>query len=469
MTSPLRIGDVIDLRIYTTGAGQQAPNTSTPCLIAYHGLTARPLVETFRSVGDMIAAGHGQYSPAVRMAQALAAQPNPPASWKVARRATPPVQAVDLTCLTDTVGKNIRVSIMPPSGVEEVYSRACAGGGIPAEATALAALITAGASAVAGDITATGVGNDVQIRQGVSPITGQIYYFDDLENLDLADVTADPGLAADLTAIRAFDDDWYYAALDSPGKAEQVVLAAQLASTAPQYKCVVLSSQDSAIRNNTALNLALVEYAAGHERTTVWYSSWSMASYPGCALIGQLSTLNPGASVAALRTLVGVTPEGTHSWDLSATQLGYLRAARCNAQLLMGGVGYVDPTAGYMSASRWIDERVLLDWLAGNIPVQVFNDLAQRIQLGGKVPYVDPDAGEFPRGSILKVLGIAEGWGGVVLKGKDGVDHFSYSYTPAASQLTSDKLARVFRGVRFGCLLAGAVQLYKLEGYFLPA
>jgi hypothetical protein len=470
MSGPLRVSDFVALNIYLAEAGQQAPNVSTPMLIAYHGITPGRRVLTYNSLAAMVADGFSVYKPPYLMAAALQAQPNPPTSWKIGRRASAPVFWTNLTCLTDTVGQTIEVTLVAPDGSEHTYTRTCAGGGIPAEATALAALMNVDHGTGGGgstELVFTGVVNDVTVRPGAGAVTGQIFYFKNLKNLDIVNNTADPGLAADITAIRAEDDDWYYAMLDNASLAENTVLATQTASTAPNYKLAMISTQDSTCREGTAGNIMLVTQAATRDRASVWYSPYSMSEYPAVALAGQMSTANPGQTIAAMRALRGVTPAGTRAWDLSLTQMNNIFAARGNVYTTLGSTGVT--VKGTCAALRWIDDRILLDWLAANIPTELYNAMATRVAGGYKVPYTD-EAGEFARGPIVKVLEIAAGWGGVTLKDPaTGVDYFSFSYTPASSQLAADKALRIFRGVRFGCRLNGAVQQYLLEGYLNPA
>lgn len=464
MTVP--ISDYVSLSMTVAAGGLQVPSLKTPLLVAYHANYVERVRE-YTSLPGLAADGFGAGHPAYRMAQALLAQSPCPSSFKVGRRANAPVHAVELTCLTDTVGETITVTIHAPNGSSRSYSRSCAGGGIPAEATALAGLINADVSGygAAGttELLVAAVGNDVQIDPGAGAATGQIFYYSGLRNLDIEDVTPDPagGLAADMTAISAADDDWYAAALDSPSAAEQTVLAT---ATAVAGKSCWLSSQDSTIRNATAGNLALVLQAATRDRAAVFYSPHGMHEYPGICEMSKLITFNPGATTGAYQSLAGVTAAGTNAWDLSAAQLTNCRNARANVYVRAGGIGMVDGRQGVMSASRWMDERLLLDYLSINIPVELASALVARASAGSKVPYTD-EAAAVARGAILKILQPAAAWGAVQLVDPvTGEETFTFSFLPAASQTSANKAARHFDQVVFNVLGTSAAQRYTIAG-----
>ncbi len=459
------VSDYVAMNLSIASAGLQVPELSTAMLMGHHTAYV-DRVREYNSLPGLVADGFSATGPIYRMAQALLSQPVSPSSFKVGRRANAPVMAVDVTMLTDVVGNNITITVTSSNtGNTRTYSQACGGGGLGAEATALAILINADA---AGDgaggtteILVAAAGNDVTFRPGAAAVAGQIFYYSGLRNLDIADVTPDPGLNADIVAIRAEDDDWYGCAIESPSLAEQTELALRIEA---MTKFAWHSSQDSTIREGTAGNLAIVLNAATYQRSMVQYSPHSMAQYPGIAAMSGMITRNPGATTLAYQSLSGVTAAGANAWDLTAAQLANCRTARANVQVVVGGLNLVDGQAGWCSATRWVDERLLLDWLELNIPAELVSAIATAVAGGSKIPYTDA-AANVARGAILKVLGQAAGWGAVVLLDEEtGVDHFTFSHIKAANQLAADRAARNFAGVTFGCLITGATQTYELSG-----
>lgn len=463
MTFP--ISDIVSLSLTIASGGLRAQALSTPMLIGYHAHYA-DRVRSYASLTEMTADGFTAGEPLYLMAQALFGQNTSPKTVKIGRKANATVHNVDLTCLTDAVGQVITVTLTSPAGTTHSVSRTCAGGGIPAEATALAVLLNAagvGGFGAGGttELAFVAAGNDVQVRAGAGAVAGQIFFYSGLRNLDIGDVSADPGLAADITAIRGEDDDWYACAIDSPGALEQAALALAINSLT---KTSWHSTQDSDCRNATAGHLGLVLSAAGYTRAIPVWSPHSMSQYPAVAAMSKMITFKPGATTLAMQELAGVTMAGTNQWDLTTGQLANLRAARMNAYINFGGSGRIDGQAGYCSATRYVDERLTLDYLSLNIPVELANALAARVSGGRKIPYTD-EAAAVARAAIRRVLELAESWGAVVLRDKTtGVNHFTFTATPAASQLAADKAARIFAGCEFGCLITGAAQRFELSG-----
>ena len=469
MTFP--ISDMVSMSISIAAGGLRAPEMSVPILIGYHTAYA-DYVREYHSLTELNADGIVPGRPLYRMAQALLAQTPAPTSFKVGRRTNAPVQVGRITPLTFAAGQTLTITLTAPNGNSRSYSQAAGGASLDAECTALALAINAdpsgfgvgggtGTTEILATAVIAGADNYVSITAGAGAAAGQIFYYSGLRNYDFWDLTPDPGLAADLLLIRAEDDDWYAASLDSPSEAEQLVFATSLAVAG---KSVWLSSQDSLIRNATAGNLALDLLAAGRDRAVLCYSPHSMTEYPGAALMSKMITFNPGATTAANQILAGVTPAGTNPWDLSVAQLANLRAARANAYIVFGGGGCVDPQAGYCSATRYVDERLILDYLQGNIPVELANAVQARVSAGSKVPYTD-EAAAVARAAILKILALAEKWGALILFDKEsGINYFTFSATKAAAQTAGNKAARIFAGCEFGCLVTGAAQQFRLTG-----
>lgn len=469
MTYP--VTDSATLALSVASAGLRAPNQGMSILIGYTLGFAGDLVREYSSLPGMVADGMDVNSPLYKMAGALQSQSPSPTSWKVGRRTTPTVQAITLTVLTDVADSQITVSLVSPdTGIRRDYTRSAVGGGIPAEATALALLMnndpTGFGTLGTNELTFTANVNDVECTfDGAGGTAGQIFYYYGLRNLDLDDVTADPGIAADIALMQLEDDDWYGYAIDSTSSAEQEAAAA-MAGITGKTALGFLSTQDSAVRNDTAGNICKVVDAADRNVTTFW-SPHSMEEYPGVAAMGTMLARNPGGTTLAYQQLSGVTPAGTNDWDLSEAQLAIIRADRGNTYGLMGTTGMVDPTGGWMANTYFVDTQLTLDYISLNIPVEVANALAATARAGKKVAYKDPDAPKVARAAIYAALTPPSTWGAIVLRDSEadgGTNYFTFTALAAASQTAGNKAARNFAGVTFSCLLTGAVQSYALEG-----
>jgi hypothetical protein len=293
---------------------------------------------------------------------------------------------------------------------------------------------------------------------GAGGVAGQLFWFGGLQNCDFEDVTPDPGLAADIVDIRNADDDWYAGCVDSQSRAEQLVLAASMNE---QGKSAWIASMDSPVRDGTAANLFDALQTATRTRAVPIWVCGELNAYPAVAAAAKMLTFKPGATILANQSLSGVTA-AVNGVTLSAAQLAFIRADRGNAYIEFGGVNCIDPQAGYCSSARYVDERLTLDYLAANIPVELANAIQAMVSGGSKVPYTDAAAG-IARAAIRKILELAESWGAVMLR--DGeTNYFTFSATPAASQTAGDKAARIFRGCEFSCVITGAAQQFLLDG-----
>jgi len=465
VTFPLT--DVVSLSLSIAAGGVRAPNLSTPMLIAYHTHWA-DRVRTFYSVTSAVSAGVVAGSPLHRMLLAAFAQNPSPRFVKVGRRGNAPVMAYRLTPATFATGQTITVTIVAPDGSSRSYSQTCGGVSLDAECTALAALMnadaagygTAGTTELAITAVIAGGDNYVNLAPGAGASTGQIFWCSDFQNLDWRDATADPGLAADITAIRAADDNWYAGAIDSTSEAEQLVLASSLDTAG---KSAWVGSTDADVRNGVSGNLFADLQSATRERAIAIWTCNGQQEYPAVAAAAKMLAHNPGATTLAMQSLSGVTA-AVNGVDLSEAQLTTIRGYRGNAYIELGGVNQVDSQAGYCSATRYVDERLTLDYLAANIPVELINAMQARVSAGRKIPYTDEAAG-VARAAILKILETAARWGAVMLVDPDtGENYFTFSAIPAASQTAGDKLARLFAGCEFSCIITGAVQSYTLAG-----
>ena len=174
------VSDYVSLNLSIASAGLQVPELSMPMLMGYHTHYV-DRVREYSSLAGLVADGFSATGPIYRMAQALLAQPIAPSNFKVGRRANAPVHAVELTPLTDVVGNNIQITITScNTGVSRTYSQACTGGGVPAEATALAALINAdapgfGAAGTTELLVAAAGPVPVTIDPGPAAVTGQVF------------------------------------------------------------------------------------------------------------------------------------------------------------------------------------------------------------------------------------------------------------------------------------------------------
>jgi hypothetical protein len=389
------------------------------------------------------------------MARALLSQDRKVGQFKVGRRDSAYTHASALTITADTGTIAVTIS---KAGVSRTYTQTGGGGGIPAEATALAAAINADASGwgTSGDgtLTVAAAVNDVTI-DAVSPANdGVLWYYSDLSNIDYDDETPDPGLAADLLALRAEDDDWYAVTLDSCSGAEGAGLAAALST---DEKLVLVACQDSDCAAGSGL-VGTFESQA-YARAGAIYKLGPMSEYVACAALGYSLPYPPGSLDWMFKTYQGITAD-----DHTANTISTLKAAYGNmyVQVVRDSGIFQEAVVG---SGAYIDIVHLKDYLTFRIREAAWNLLRS----GPKIPYTDKGARAMG-GAIENVLKSAQrnainaGGDALVLVDDEGRNTFQFDFTPAAEQETADRNARIFRGLTWQATLASSIRQVFITG-----
>lgn len=251
--------------------------------------------------------------PAYLAAAALSSQDSKPDKIKVCYSAAALSDwDVDLTVLTAVEGEEINVTIWgedpasPGTMTSEAYSRTVpAGSNTTAEATALAALITAGIWGAAAWITAVGAVAVVQLRGQVA-MANKILYLDEVANLTIDDITAvrTGGIAADLTNnIMPVDANWFQLVPCDAGTLDS--LAASTWANAQTGKACMIQSQDSDII--TAGTGLFADCAAlDHVWTMGIHSKRRLSLMPGAGYVGRFIAEGPGTTNWANKALRNV-------------------------------------------------------------------------------------------------------------------------------------------------------------------
>lgn len=450
----MNISSYIHVTVSAAARGIRQATAEIPLLMAYHTKNT-DRVREYRQLSDLTADGFAVTDPVYLMANALLSQDRRVPSFKVGRRGLAPDHKVTLTVTGYAAASTVAVTIS--DGVKtRIYSQTAGGVTEDAEATALAALINAdtdgwGTSGGA-QFVCTAALHVVTIDSSTS---GKLWFYDDFAQISFEDTTTDPGVATDLTAIRAADDDWYGLALDSTGALEGAALAA---ATASLEKLVFLATQDTKNEAGTA-GLGVTLKTAAYSNASAEYSQHSMAEYPACASMGYQLAWPPGAIDPALKTHVGITPS-----DLSATVISALQADYVNHYVTVvrdSGV-YQD---GVAANGDYLDVVHLEHYLTFRIREALW-DLLRK---SPKIPYTDKGA-KAALASILSVIKAAArnakaaGGEALVLVDDEGRSTFSGDFTPAASQDPADKANRVFRGLTWRCELASSIRHIYVTG-----
>lgn len=392
----------------------------------------------FSSLTEMVDAGFSTSHPAYRAAQKMKSQNPSITSWKVGRRNNNLTQTLRLTCMSAVQGDVYSLRV---NGTLVTYT-------VPGSATtttvatALELLIenVAGVDSVASTnnitITATGGAGDLNNISEWST------------NLQLTDQTTDPGgttgLLNDLSAILAFDTDWYGLVLDSNSEAEINVAAAFVESN---RKLFVPNSSDYGCEDVAVTTDVMSDVkAAAYARTGVLYSRSELLSYSGAAWMAKQFTQDPGSDTWKFKTLAGITVD-----TLSAAARASVLSKNGNIYTATSGVNITEE--GKSGSGEWLDVTRGVDWLRARMQFLVFSALVNN----SKISFTD--AGVDLIGALIK-----QALDEAVTVGMLAPGTTSVTFPKVASMASADRAARRLKGGRFEGRLAGAIHELDING-----
>jgi len=267
------------------------------------------------------------------------------------------------------------------------------------------------------------------------------------ENVSLLDVTADPGIEADLNELVVIDPDFYGLALDSNSAAE-IEAAAPWAQTnrrifvwqSADTGCGVADTTDDVM---SVLQDASNGYAPGwHYPAIAAADGWFAAG-----MLGNRLPRDPGSDTWAYKTVAGITVR-----PISTAARAAVLAKSGNVYERRNGVNITFP--GKVPLGEWIDTVRGLDWQRARMKESLF-----ALQTANeKVAYTD-DGIALMGAAIFGVL-------------EEGVARGFYAANPkpvvrtplAAATSSSDRSNRALNGVTFSARLAGAIHTGSVTG-----
>ena len=202
--------------------------------------------------------------------------------------------------------------------------------------------------------------------------------------------------------------------------------------------------------------------AKSMSRTMSIYSSHS-DEYPCCSIAGRAFTVNFEGTNTTItlmyKKMPGITVE-----DLGPSQYNNLVAKNCNANINIAD-NYMF-AEGMMADGTWFDTIHGVDWLSNAMQTNVFNLLYQTTT---KIPYTDAGVGMVVQKMEQSLRQAVRN--GLIAPGttSEGV------YLPLGYQITTvpvsevdaaDKGARMYKGITFVCVGAGALQGVTITGSF---
>lgn len=269
--------------------------------------------------------------------------------------------------------------------------------------------------------------------------------------LALEDRTSDPGLAADLTAIRAEDDDWYCALLDSTSSAEILALAAILEPLTPK-KILVTQSADTACLDSASITDVMYTVAdRDYFRTHVGFypAIGTVDSWLAPALVGNALAYPPGSVSWVSRELVGVGDWAPTSSDRSAILAK-------NGSSIETVAGRKVTFGGKVGGGEWIDIIHGLDWLRARIAERVFGLIVSAAD--AKIGFTDKGIARV-HAELRAQLTEAEGAPYNLLNAG-----WTTSVPKASALSSGQRASRALPNVTFNATVQGAIHAVNIAG-----
>lgn len=266
----------------------------------------------------------------------------------------------------------------------------------------------------------------------------------------LEDRTTDPGLAADLTAIRAEDDDWYCALLDSNSSAEILALAAIIEPLTPKKAFFAQSADTEVLDADSITDVMYLVADRDYFRTHVGYHPGiaTVDSWIAAALVGSALAYDPGSVTWVNRELVGVG-----DWAPTSAERAAIVAK--NGGSIETVAGRKVTFGGKVGGGEWIDIIHGLDWLRARIGERCFGLLVSAAD--AKVPFTDKGIARL-HAELRAQLTEASGAPSNLL------ESFTTSVPKASTLSSGQRATRVLPSVTFTATVQGAIHAANIAG-----
>jgi hypothetical protein len=291
------IADVVNISISVSGAGPTLAGFGEPLLLAYHTkYTDR--VREYSSLSD-VSADFAVTDVPYLMAQAVFAQTPSPPFLKIGRRALPYTQVLHVTCLSTVSTDTYKFNLRTPGGTWRAISVASTG----TPNTDVATINTAVTALSITGLTATHSTSPAVLI--LTMTAGSLLDIQpDFVHCSFADVTTDPGIVTDLTAVVAADPAFYGILSDSQSLAEIEALAANV--EAQTYIYVYNNSDTANADPASTTDVMYVLKNSAYERTEGLFAQGQLLCYSAAAWVGRMFTTVAGSENWAFKTLAGI-------------------------------------------------------------------------------------------------------------------------------------------------------------------
>jgi hypothetical protein len=275
-------------------------------------------------------------------------------------------------------------------------------------------------------------------------------------------------ITSSLNAIQNIDPDWYGLIFTKEIRDGFVVNTEDAVEAAADWcearvKVFGNTTNDlDALDSVTDSDILSVLKAKNLRRTISTYSS-SPSQYPSASVLGRAFTVNFNQPNSTL-TLKFKQGPGITVEQLTQNEKAVLDSKRGNAFILVGASDMYSESR--MANNTFFDEVHGIDWLENAIQTNVFGYLLTRTT---KVPYTDKGVAALEQ-QVINALDEAVRNGliaaGETIDGEFLANGYKTITVPVADINQSDKEARLYPGLSFVVLGAGAIHGAQINGVF---
>lgn len=289
----------------------------------------------------------------------------------------------------------------------------------------------------------------------------------DAENLaySLSGSSGEASIKDDLTAINVEDNGWYgFMLVERPLESDSTLITGAAAWAETQTKLFFTSANYASILEPGDTDLLSQLQQKQYLRTAFVYHA-DQSEYPEAAWMGRCFTMDPGSETWALKNLPSITPDKLNDTQrqnvYSKNGNTYDQLAE-NTYLIGAASDGIGALGGKVVSGEWIDVVRFRDWLTDYIQ----KSMASLMIRQKKVPYTNGGIALIVN-SLRSSLRQGQIVGGIAPDEVDSdgntVPGYTITYPNAADVPFDDKAQRVLN-ISFTALLAGAIQLVKVDG-----
>jgi len=200
------------------------------------------------------------------------------------------------------------------------------------------------------------------------------------DRIQVEDRTADPGMGADLDAIRLADADWYGLAVAS--HSEAALRKAADWAEAQKVQFFAVSSDTKCMDSGDATDIASVLGGLSYKRSLCYFSLSDQSAFTDVAGPAERFPFDPGNGPGAGGTYDAKTLRGVPADNLTPTQKANLRAKKYVIYETTAGINHT--LDGWTPEGTFADQVRFEDWHNTRLQEKLFS--AKKNAAGGRLP-----------------------------------------------------------------------------------